>query len=64
MSFRILGSVMGAGLIALASTAHAQNAAQMTSSSNVTVAQTTTQPGPAEAPAKTAKSKAKKAKGG
>jgi hypothetical protein len=66
MAFRILGSVMCVGLFALATVTHAQNAPQITSNSNVKVAQgTTTQPGPADAPAKTSKSKVvKKVKGG
>ena len=55
MSFRILGSVMCAGLFALAAVTHAQNAPQTTSNSNVNVAQGTTQPRPA-APAKVSKS--------
>ena len=59
MSFRILGSVMCVSLFALATVAHAQNAPQTTSSSNVKVAQAT-----AEAPAKTSKSRVKKVKGG
>jgi hypothetical protein len=63
MSFRILGSVMCAGLFALAAVTHGQNAPQTTSNSNVNVAQGTTQPKPADAPAKTSKSKIKKAKG-
>ena len=64
MSFRILGSVMCVSLFALATVTHGQNAPQRTSNSNVEVAQGTTQPGPADAPAKTSKSKVKKAKGG
>ena len=65
MAFRILGSVMCVGLFALATVTYAQNAPQITSNSNVKVAQGTTQPGPADAPAKTSKSKvAKKVKGG
>jgi hypothetical protein len=64
MSFRILGSVMCAGLFALAAVTHTQNASQTTSNSNVNVAQGATQPRPADAPAKASKSKVKKAKGG
>ena len=64
MSFRILGSVMCISLFALATVTYAQNAPQTTSNPNVKVTQGTTQPGPAEAPAKTSKSKVKKAKGG
>ena len=64
MAFRILGSVMCVGLFALATLTHAQNAPQITFNSNVKVAQGTTQPGPADAPAKTSKSKVKKVKGG
>ena len=64
MSFRILGLVMCVSLSVLATVTHAQNAPQTTANSNVKVAQGTTQPGPAEAPAKTSKSKVKKAKGG
>jgi hypothetical protein len=63
MAFRILGSVMCVGLFALATVTHAQNAPQITSNSNVKVAQGTTKPGPADAPAKTSKSKVKKVKG-
>jgi hypothetical protein len=64
MSFPILGSVICASLFVLATVTHAQNASQTTSNSNIKVAQGTAQPGPAEAPAKTSKSKVKKAKGG
>ena len=64
MSFRILGSVMCVSLFALATVTHAQNAPQTAANSNVKVAQGTTQPGPAGAPAKTSKGKVKKAKGG
>jgi hypothetical protein len=52
------------GLFALATATHAQNAPQITSNPNVKVAQGTTQSGPADAPAKTSKSKVKKVKGG
>ena len=64
MSFRILGSVMCVSLFALATVTHAQNAPQTTANSNVKLAQGTTQPGPAGAPAKTSKGKVKKAKSG
>src|SRR5262249_26239454 len=64
VSFRILGSVMRVSLFALATGTHAQNAPQTTSNPSVKVTQGTTQPGPAEAPAKPSKGKAKKAKGG
>jgi hypothetical protein len=64
MSFRILGSVTCVGLFALAAVTHGQNAPQTTFNSIVKVAQGTTQPGPADAPAKTSKSKVQKARGG
>src|SRR4029077_19138891 len=64
MSFGILGSVMCVSLFALATVTHAQNAPQNTANPNVKLAQGTTQPGPAGAPAKTSKGKVKKAKSG
>jgi hypothetical protein len=63
MSFRILGSVMCVSLFALAPVT-APNASQTTLNSNAKVAQGTTQPGPAEPPAKPSKRKVEKAKGG
>lgn len=63
MSLRILGSIICAGMFALAIVTLAQNAPQITFNSDFKVAQNMTQPTPADVRSKVSKSKVKKRKG-
>ena len=65
MSLHIRGSAIGAGIFALATVTHAQNAPQIASNPNIILAQGTIQPAPADAGTKpSSKSKVKKPKHG
>jgi hypothetical protein len=65
MPSHILGSVIGAGIFALAAITHAQNAQQIAFYPNIILAQGTVQPAPTDAGAKpSSKSKVKKPKPG
>jgi hypothetical protein len=62
MAFRLFGSVMSAGIIALATVIPAQNAMPTASNPKVKIAQGAIDPKPTDAPANTSRSKTKKAK--